>query len=102
MEPPTIESLAGGLSVLSAMIIQGNDVKIGIFGDGSQFGFELYRFERDNYRAIGTSRAGYVSEKDAREAAEGLVSKVKSWDLTDKVPGFIRSEYVPPENSVKP
>ena len=101
MSNPTIEQLAGSLSVHSAMVVQGNDVQVAVGGSDGKYGFELYRFERDNYRAIATSQPTYNTESDAREAADGVIRMVRSWDLTDKLPDFLKQDYVPPKDSIK-
>ncbi len=94
---PTIEELAGSISGYSALVIQGNDVEIAVGKFNGKYAFELYRFERENFRPIITTNHWYDSEADARNAAEKVVGIIKSLDLTDKLPEFLRDDYEPPK-----
>jgi len=102
MPKPTIEQLAGSLSVLTCLVIQGNGAKVAV-GEmvGGGYGFEIYRIERENYRPLVTSNGDFDSDDEARKSGEEVINLVRSWDLTDKIPAFMQGEYNPPEGSTR-
>ncbi|MBU0760543.1 MAG: hypothetical protein KJ600_02180 [Nanoarchaeota archaeon] len=72
-----------GISRLTALIIQTNEVGVDTFKErDNNYGFEIGRMEHDNYRPCLTSQPVYPNEIAAREAGEKLVEDVRALDLT--------------------
>jgi len=73
-----------GLSRLSALIINGNDVNVETYSqrDTRKHGFIISRFENGNYRMIVSTEPIYETKKKAREEGKELVKKVKEMDVS--------------------
>jgi len=74
------------VSLLTALIIQGNETKIYPYQDKSskKWGYEVSRIERGNFRPLVTCPAVYDSEKIAQQEGDGLVDSIRKLDLSPK------------------
>lgn len=75
------------VSLRTALIIQGNDVNVYPFRDGSngKFGYEVSYLEGGNYRPLLTHQAIYDSEDLAKSGGDAFVAEIKALDLSEKV-----------------
>ena len=77
-----------GISLLTALIIQNNEVGIYPFQSGNKWGYEVACFERENYRQLVTCEPFYETEQKATEEGEKFVAKIKTMDLSEKSKGL--------------
>jgi len=86
-----------GITLHTALVIQGNEVKVYAFSDkeSRKFGFEIGYMERDNYRPLLSTHAVYGSKEEAEKAGNDFVREVKEMDLGEhvrKIQGILPKE----------
>jgi len=63
------------------LIIQGNDVLIGIYSKEGKYGFIISRNEQGDYEPLIKSGADYTTHEEAKKSGEDLVAMIKEIDL---------------------
>jgi hypothetical protein len=80
------------VSLLTALIIQRNDVSVFPYEDDSKkWGYELGHMERGNYRALVTCEAVYSSGEEAKRNGEELVGSIREMYLMKSNHFFAKS-----------
>ncbi|MEK6827401.1 MAG: hypothetical protein AABX99_02870 [Nanoarchaeota archaeon] len=72
------------IPLITALVIQSNNIKIDTFSKDGKWGYELYRFERGNYRPEITCNPIYENRKIAMEKGKELLEAIRQIDLSEK------------------
>lgn len=78
------------VTILTALIIQGNDTDISPYHDpkSKKWGYEVSRMERGNFRSLITCFPIYDSKEIALEQGEALVAEIRGLDLSSQRKGL--------------
>jgi len=70
-----------GISRLTALIIQTNEINVEIYSSGNKYGYILSRMENENYRQLVSSKPVFSTMNEANTSAKGLLKSIRETDL---------------------